>query len=269
MTTPPDWLVERAALGEVPAASRDRLRAADPAELAARIERLRQLDAEELRRHPAAPAVAQIEAAVARVRSRRAADRRRSRTVLAATAAALVGGLVIVGLIAGRTDEPAPTGATPAGDPHAGDPVETTRIKGDVRLLAFRKAGDRIERLASGAVVRAGDVIQLRFNGGGRRHGVIASIDGAGAVTLHFPLSEDAPTALGDRTTDLPHAYALDDAPRFERFFFITDDRPIDVAGTLAALRALAARPGADRALLDLPPGSRQLSLILHKAPHR
>ena len=266
MTMLPDWLVERAALDEVPAASRQRLAAADPAELAARVSRLRELDSEELGRHPAAPAAAAIEREAARVRAQRAARRRRSGAALAAVAAATVA----VVLVVGRKGESTGTGARPAASAPGGDPeVETTRIKGDVRLLAFRKAGDRIERLAPGAVVRAGDLVQLRFNGGGRRHGVIASIDGAGAVTLHFPDREDAPTALGTKTTDLAHAYALDDAPRFERFFLITDDRPIDVARTLAALRALAARPGADRAALDLPPRFHQVSLLLHKAPHR
>jgi hypothetical protein len=266
VTTLPDWLVERAALEEVPSASRERLAAADPAELAARIASLRELDAEELRRHPAGPAIADIERGVARVRSRRAARRRRAGAALAAVTAATVA----VVLVAGRKGEPAgersAATATAGGEPVE---VESTRIKGDVRLLAFRKTSGRIERLAPGAVVRAGDVVQLRFNGGGRRHGLIASIDGAGAVTLHFPDREDAPTALGNKTTDLPHAYALDDAPRFERFFLVTDDQPIDVAGTLAALRALAARPGADRAALDLPSRFHQVSLLLHKAPHR
>ncbi len=268
MTTLPEWLVERAALGEVPAASRPRLAAADPAELAAGVERLRERDADELRRHPAGPAVAAIEREAARARSRRAARRRRTQAgflALAGAAVALV--LVVRGRGPGAGDH---SGGAPGGQRDSAVPErETTRVKGDARLMAFRKAGDRVERLSPGGVVRAGDVLQLRFNGGGRRHGVIASIDGAGAVTLHFPDAEDAATALPARTTDLPHAYALDDAPRFERFFFITDDQPIDVGRTLASLRALAARPGSERALLDLPPGSGQVSLLLHKAPPR
>ena len=76
MTTLPDWLVERAARGEVPAASRHRIEQADPVELAAGIERLRERDAAELRAHPAGPALADIERAVARERARRATRRR-------------------------------------------------------------------------------------------------------------------------------------------------------------------------------------------------
>lgn len=265
MTTLPEWLVERAALEEVPAASRHRLESADPGELAAHIARLRQENAAELSAHPPGPAVAQIEQAAARARTERARQRRGHRALFAAAgaAAALV---VVVALRRGELTGQAPVAT--ADRPAAGsDPErETTRIKGDARLMAFRKAGDRVERLAPGAAVQAGDVLQLRYNGGGRRYGVIASIDGAGAVTLHFPDSEGAPTALAEKTSDLPHAYALDDAPRFERFFFITADQPIDVARTLADLRAFAARPGSERASPELPPRHRLVSLLLTKA---
>jgi hypothetical protein len=97
---------------------------------------------------------------------------------------------------------------------------------------------------------------------------VIASLDGAGVVTLHFPLSEDAPpeaTAVPPDTATLPHAYALDDAPRFERFFFITANDPVDVQHTLAALRAFARREDSATAALELPTGLHQRSLRLRK----
>jgi hypothetical protein len=64
---------------------------------------------------------------------------------------------------------------------------------------------------------------------------LIASIDGAGVVTLHYPANADAPalaTALAQKPTSLPQAYVLDDAPQFERFFFITSEDPIEVAPT-------------------------------------
>src|SRR5690606_26378921 len=108
------------------------------------------------------------------------------------------------------------------------------------------------------SLVRKGDVIQLRYHGGGHRYGVIASIDGAGVVTLHHPARDDAPptaTALSAESTSLPHAYELDDAPRFERFFFITAAEPIDVRRSLDALRALARRDDSATAPLELPAG--------------
>jgi len=263
MTTLPEWLVERAALGEVPAASRSRIAQADATALAARIDELREKDAAELRAHPPEPALAAIEREVTRARARRRAGRRRMQAGFLAVAGAA---LALVLVLRPRGGEESRPPQRQSGSPPAES--ETTRVKGDLRLIAFRKTGDKVERLAAGATVRAGDVLQLRFNGAGRRHGVIASIDGAGAVTLHFPDSEDAATDLPARTTALAHAYALDDAPRFERFFFIADDQPIDVTATLARLRALAARPDSDRAPLDLP-HVRQISLLLHKAPLR
>lgn len=267
MTTLPDWLVERAALEEVPAAARARLAQADASELSARIERLRAEDAAELRSHPPGPAVAEILQTLGRAR---AAAQRRSRPALVAAAAALVVGVVVLGVVSGRLGRQNPTGLEPGAAPAGGDPVvETTRVKGGPRLTAFRKQGDRVERLAPGAAVRAGDLLQLRYSGAGRRHGVIASIDGAGVVTLHFPDAETAATDLPAATSDLPHAYALDDAPRFERFFFLTADQPIDVAGVLAELRVFAGRPDSDRAPFPLPAQFRQVSLLLHKADDR
>jgi hypothetical protein len=181
--------------------------------------------------------------------------------MVAATAAAAVA-LIVVRPAA---DAPAPLPGDPPGDP----PGEITRIKGAARLLVFRQAGDRVEQLDEDALARAGDLLQLRYSAGGRSHGVIASIDGAGAVTLHHPAREDAPpeaTALAGATTALPHAYALDDAPGFERFFFLTADAPIDVPQSLAALRALAQRPDSATAAPELPAGVRPWSLRLRKA---
>ncbi|HTR50305.1 MAG TPA: hypothetical protein VMJ10_06325 [Kofleriaceae bacterium] len=265
MTPLPDWLVERAALDEVPAASRDRLAALrddDARELADRVAALREDDARELRGFPAGPAVAQIEARAAVATRRRAERKRRVRAAVLGAATTCVAVVLaahfVFGGKSGRVD--------PAGDTAAGD--DGTRVKGRARLIVFRNAGDRAEQLAQDALVREGDVLQLRYNAGGRRYGVIASVDGAGVVTLHYPGSEDAPaeaTALAAETTSLPHAYSLDDAPRFERFFFITANDPIDLRASLAALHELAQRDDSADAELELPAGLRQWSLRLRK----
>ena len=242
MTKLPDWLVERAALDEVPTASRERLAQAEPGELAARVAALREDNAGELAAYPAGPAVAQIEA-----RLRKAPRRRRAWLAPLVVAAGL-------GVVAAIVLRP-----TPAEQP------ETTRIKGAARLLVFRQAGEQAERLDADDVVHAGDVIQLRYNAGGARFAMIASIDGAGGVTLHFPANADGSTDVEPGTRTLPEAFALDDAPRFERFFFVTANEPLDVAGTLDALRVLARRGDAGDAVLELPPSIHQVSLRLRK----
>jgi hypothetical protein len=255
----PDWLVERAALDEVPPASRDRVAAADPGELARRVAALRDDNAAELARFPAGPAVAEIGARVAAERRRRIARWRRWAGGLSlATCAA-------VALVVLRPGERPVPDQTP--DQINATPGETTRPKGTPRLLAFRHAGEQVEQLKQDAMVRAGDVIQLRYNSAGQSYGVIASVDGAGVVTLHYPLREDAPpqaTAMAEKAA-LPNAYSLDDAPRFERFFFVTASGPIDVQRTLTALRALGQRDDSETAVLELPEGMRQSSLRLRK----
>lgn len=257
MTNLPDWLVERAALDEVPPASRERIDRADPRELAERVAALRAENAAELAAYPAGAAVAQIEARVATAKQRRR-QRRLAWLAAASTAVAAAAVLLVV----------TKHGPTETRVDQTGEGPEDTRPKGLPRLAAFRQAGDHVELLVEDSLVRAGDLIQLRYNPVRARYGVIASLDGNGVVTLHFPSREDAPaaaTALVPTPTSLPTAYALDDAPSFERFFFITADHPLDVAHSLAAVRALAGRGDAADAPLALPTGLQQWSLRLRK----
>jgi hypothetical protein len=268
VTSLPDWLVERAALDEVPPTSRDRIERADPRELADRVAALREDNAAELTRHPAGPAVAQIETRIAE--ARHAAERRRRRVrwlglAMSAAAVLVVAQFAVRAPRSGVADE---TGAPPGA---SGAQPDLERVKGATRLLAFRQVGPAAEQLQQDAVVRPGDVIQLRYKAGDQGYGVIASLDGAGVVTLHYPLPENAPpqaTAMSRETTTLPQAYALDDAPRFERFFFITANAPVDVQQALDALRSLAHRDDSATASLALPDGVHQWSLRLRKPDH-
>jgi hypothetical protein len=264
MSSLPDWLVERAALDEVTPASRERVERADPRELADRIAALRAENVAELAAYPADPAVAQIEARVARETKREAARRRRASLIAITVASA--GVAVAIALLVIRPREEAPVIAVV--DDASVESPEYIGIKGQTRLAIYRYAGERAELLAADDLVRPGDRLQVRYKPARRTYGVIASIDGAGAVTLHHPAREDAPpeaTALAGTTTTLPHAYALDDAPRFERFFFITADRPIDVQRALEKLRAFARRADSDTAKLELTADAEQWSLRLRK----
>lgn len=253
----PDWLVERAALDEVPGASRDRLAAADAAELAERVAVVHANNQAELAAYPPGPALEQIRARVASEAARRRARRRWTMVGMAGVAS--VAAMTAIVLVAGRV-------AT--GDSGPVDDPEITRVKGTTRLLAFRQAGDHADALVEDDLVHEGDLIQLRYHAGGKKYGVIASIDGGGEITLHYPGAEDAPpddTALSTKPTPLAHAYALDNAPRFERFFFITSDQPIELAPCMSALRSLAERGDAASASLELPSGLHQWSLRLRK----
>lgn len=260
MTPLPDWLVERVALDEVPPASRGRVAAADRDQLAAEVAALHADNQAELARYPAGPAVADIEA---RVRGAHDAARtqRRRRWLAGIASAAVVAGAAVLASRTVLRDRGEPSAVTP-------DAGEVTRVKGDLRVAAFRNRGDHAEELSQDSIARAGDVVQLRYNAGGHSHAVIASLDGDGVVTLHFPASEDAPpaaTAAAKGTSSLPNAYALDDAPQFERFFIIAADAPIELKPALSAVRALARRGDAATAPLELPDGFTHTSLRLRK----
>ncbi|HEX8539626.1 MAG TPA: ActD-like protein, partial [Cystobacter sp.] len=97
--------------------------------------------------------------------------------------------------------------------------------------------------------------------------GVIFSVDGRGTVTLHAPeRGLDAMPLAPSGTHALPQAYALDDAPAFERFFFVTSDDPFSLEEVLAPARVLATSDGARTALLPLAERFRQVSFTLEKS---
>jgi len=93
---------------------------------------------------------------------------------------------------------------------------------------------------------------------------VIVSIDGRGSVTVHLPVHGDQAAALasGD-TVLLDHAYQLDDAPRFERFHFVTAQAPFAVATVVDAARRAATTASASE--LPLAASFEQASFLLRK----
>jgi hypothetical protein len=130
------------------------------------------------------------------------------------------------------------------------------RIKGlRPALTIYRRTASGSETLADGSVARAGDLVRLGYTGAGRSYGVILSIDGRGIVTLHLPPGGDhaAPLQSG-HTALLDQAYELDDAPGWERFYFVTGDTPFPVAPIVEAARKVAAE-GARLAPPPLPIG--------------
>lgn len=143
------------------------------------------------------------------------------------------------------------------------------RIKGlKPELLIYRQTPSGAQSLARGAEVRAHDTLQIAYLAAGRAHGVILSIDGGGAVTLHSPRSRDAEATLAPSGRHvLDRAYELDAAPAFERFFLVAAKHPIDVESVIDAARALARDPlRAKRELLALPSDYVQATFELDKA---
>ncbi len=153
--------------------------------------------------------------------------------------------------------------------------TEQIRVKGTVpHVSAFLKTPGGARDLAPGTLVAKGDVIQLAYTAAEARYGVVFSVDGRGTITWHLPAgpaasARSSPALEGQGQVMLPAAYELDDAPGFERFFFVYSEKPFDVAVAERAARALTARLStADHDDLVLPPGIMQSSFLLKKPGH-
>jgi hypothetical protein len=151
---------------------------------------------------------------------------------------------------------------------------DVTLIKGIPRvdlsvtqLLVYRKIQDQVEILSDGDHAQAGDLLQLAYVAAEEPYGMIFSVDGRGLVTLHFPESTGESTKLElNKQFFLPNAIELDDAPGFERFFFLTSRSPIDVDAVLKGLEVLAENPEKIKKIkLDQPGELIQYSCLILK----
>jgi hypothetical protein len=146
--------------------------------------------------------------------------------------------------------------------------IDENRIKGLAPYLnIYRKQGAKIVLLAERSLAEATDMLQISYVASGRPYGMIFSIDGNGVVTPHYPEFISKSTSLAQQgEVLLGKAYMLDDAPYFERFFFVTSDKPIDQAKIILAAEKLA--EDIQIAMTDkliLPEGFEQYSFILIK----
>ena len=256
---PNDALLERYLLGELDAERSERLRllAASDAGLRARILALGASDAAILERYPVEAMARDIRNRSAAGAERNASDTRSVRTgtrswsslLDAAFAparlrlAAPVFALLICGvfLLARRDHDGAAGIPEGAGNTHVStaDPSGDVRLKGaESGLAIFRKTRTGSELLPPRSAARPGDTLQVFYHNRQAVYGIVFSVDGAGAITLHYPEAEGPSPALqiGDMLT-LPHAFRLDKAPRYERFYLVTAPRPFGSEGLLSRLR--------------------------------
>jgi hypothetical protein len=245
-------------LGEARAAHIDRRRVEDPV-LAARISAVVASDLEILDAYPPRQMAARIlEVAAAAHKN----DRSRSPLFIAVPAlGTAAAALFLTMFLMQDKNEFTSTGTTPAHEP-----TEQIRLKGltDPSLYVFRKGDTGDERLLPGQTASQGDVVQLKYAAKGAPFGVIFSIDGRGTVTLHYPSNDGLPATLDSKGTHaLDFSYELDDAPDFERFFFITSNQPIDPTKVIEKARAM--KPGIT-GKLSLDPTLSQCDFVLKKS---
>ncbi len=268
--TVPDLWVEWLIAGELPPAQAEALRARLEREHDPRLERFGAENADFFQAHPAGPFVARVRAAAEAEASTRDGGAAWLWVALPVAALLLLGAWAWWGQLRAGEELPDPGVQGPVAMAEGGD-EEGVRIKGlraSLRLH-LETAGGELRQLSDGERVQSGARIQVAYVAAGSEHGVIVSIDGRGAATLHHPQSPAGDSALRDEgEIPLPFSYELDDAPKFERFFFITSPSPLDVQAVVDAAEALAAQSDAATGELELEavaPSSTSFSFILTK----
>jgi len=261
----PDVILERFRLGELPmdVARQITVRAATDPILDARLGELVRSDA--TIRNELGPKW--LSSAVADRASTKSFDRPVTRlTTWAAAAAIVLITVTILPPLAGWRPWRAATPTLPGPEMASPD-----RIKGDaVALMIYRSTGGSSEALADGDAAATGDLVRVAYRASEARFGIIISIDGRGLVTRHLPVTGESAIALRPgEVVPLPNAYELDDAPRWERFFLISSEKPFDVGPVIdAAQKATAgviASHGEAPTSLTLPVGLEQTSFLLRK----
>jgi hypothetical protein len=253
-----DWQLERYQLGELPAGEARTVQEALARDEAVRVRlsSLEESNAEVLRRYP--PSLAAAAVLAANLQGSATTSRLKPpHAWLAAAAAVVVLGAGVVAL--------APKAFRPSA------PTDITRVKGVTPyLLVYRMAtAEQVERLQPGSLAHDHDQVQLAYQAAGRRYGVIVSVDGRGVMTRHLPVTGATAVLLKPGPpVPLLESYELDDAPGFERFYFITADEPFSVERVLTAVRQrhessdAAEAPGHG---LDLPRSMDQFTFTLEK----
>jgi hypothetical protein len=98
-----------------------------------------------------------------------------------------------------------------------------TRIKGDALFFTvYRKTALGHDLLPDGSVVRQKDLLQVEYTADSSLlYGLLISIDGNSHITIHLGDENGSSVKLTEKHKMLPYSYELDDAPGFEKFFFI------------------------------------------------
>ena len=239
----PDWKLERFLTGDLPESEMREIREleATDAMLAQRIKLLREDNKAILNKLPfeaIAGRIAEVKDIADAAEAKKVASS--FRFLKFASAAVLVLAVALVALMTQR--ETVVTGGNVAGGDvaQARDAQNTqvalaetpsdTRIKGlDARMEVWKKTEAGIVQLQDLDEVREGDEIQLRYAVPEKCYGLLFSMDGNGALTLHMGDGEKAVELAPGKMNSLPFAYKLDDAPYFEKFFFVTSPKEFAV----------------------------------------
>lgn len=236
----PDWKLERYLTGDLPDEEMRKIRNLEISDevFAGRVRMFREDSRAILRKMPFETLSARLDMAPSQANGRGSAG---SNIIKFAVAAALVLSVVTVALFSQK--EITPSGAEQGAGTDVAmleDAGNDTRIKGmDARMEAWKKTDGGIAKLEDMSDAREGDEIQLRYSVPQKCYGLLFSMDGNGAITMHMGDGDKAIALEPGKMVTLPYAYKLDNAPHFEKFFFLVSDTlfSIDVKNIDAVLK--------------------------------
>ena len=251
----PDWKLERYLLKELPAEEMIRLeqQIARDESLRSRLRDLKQSDRNIQQAYPSAWMRRQIQMKAEK-------EPKHTRPVLPRWTLTVVPAMAILLLVAIFPDiiENSDEGVVPSG----------IRLKGiQPSLQIFRKTESGSERLTEGKIVREHDLLQIAYLAAGHRFGMILSVDGRNTVTLHLPYNGNRSASLEQEgAVTLDFSYELDDAPNWERFYFITSEEPFEVDGVVRNIqRQLTQRSIPRDGSLNLTEHLNLMTILLRK----
>lgn len=237
----PDWKLERYLTGDLPAEEMREIREMEAKDeiFAGRVKMMREDNAAILKKLPFEKLSEKMEAReLGSGRGMNGAGNVVSfKFVKIAAAAALVLAVVSVALFGQREIVPAQSSdgaqvmdVAMVDAATANDEVGDTRIKGlNARMEVWKKTGDSAVQMSNLDEAREGDEIQLRYAVPEKCFGMLFSLDGNGTITMHMANDNHAIELEPGKMTTLPFAYKLDNAPKFEKFFFVTSRETFDV----------------------------------------
>jgi len=235
----PDWKLEKYLTGDLPAEEMREIREMEATDeiFANRVKMLREDNAAILKRLP----FEKLSEKIAMMPGRSNAGvgntvRVNFKLVKLAAAAALVLAVVTVALFSQRSlsEQNTQLMEVAMADVSGDDGV---RIKGmDARMEVWKKTGDSAVQMENLGEAREGDEIQLRYAVAEKCFGLLFSMDGNGTITMHMGHENRAVELEPGKMTTLPFAYKLDNAPKFEKFFFLTSKNEFELnAGDIDA----------------------------------
>ncbi len=247
----PDLLVEQLALDELSPADAEQVRSRLGSEADPRVAELQRSNASVLEEHPPEQIAHRIQQRLGQLDAREASTERanpwRGWMLSGAVAVAAAG---VLAWVLSSSEEITPPSEQDDVIAIATPPQDTVRLKGDAAIVLRKRVGSGSELLAPGDSISPGDELLVSYRAAGEKYGVLVSLDGAGEVTLHFPETREDSTGLKPAGAIALHSFELDDAPHFERFFFVTGAAEVDVGRVLQRARNLGASADAGTAAL-------------------